>query len=98
MNENILAEHVTDDGSQQVLATAPDLIALIDRESGKAVGVPEYRYGCHVAVLGVACSPRWTETARGIEIGGPKGYGYDLEYKPLGEHVEPRSVIDEFFQ
>lgn len=98
MNENILVEHVTDDGSQRVLATAPDLIALIDRESGKAVGVPEYRYGCHVAVLGIACSPRWTETARGIEIGGPKGYGYDLEYKPLGEHVEPRSVIDEFFQ
>jgi DUF917 family protein len=98
INENILAEHVAPDGTKRILATVPDLIALIDRDSGRAVGVPEYRYGCHVVVLGIACSPRWTETPRGIEVGGPKGYGYDLEYKPLGEYVEPRSVIEEFLE
>jgi DUF917 family protein len=96
INENILAEHVAADGTRRMLATVPDLIALVDRESGRAVGVPEYRYGCHVVVLGIACSPRWTETPRGIEVGGPKGYGYDLEYTPLGEYVKPRSVIEEF--
>ncbi|KAL3462464.1 hypothetical protein BJX64DRAFT_288366 [Aspergillus heterothallicus] len=96
INENILAEHVAEDGTTSVLATVPDLIALIDRDTGRAVGVPEYRYGCHVVVLGIACSPRWTETPRGIEVGGPKGYGYSLEYKPLGKYTEPRSVIDEF--
>ncbi|KAL2841747.1 hypothetical protein BJY01DRAFT_249415 [Aspergillus pseudoustus] len=96
INENILAEQVAPDGTTSVLATVPDLIALIDRDTGRAVGVPEYRYGCHVVVLGIACSPRWTETPRGIEVGGPKGYGYDLEYKPLGKYTEPRSVIDEF--
>lgn len=98
INENILAEHVAVDGTKRVLATVPDLIALIDTETGRAVGVPEYRYGCHVVVLGITCSPRWTETARGIEVGGPKGYGYDLEYTPLGEYVKPRSVIDEFLE
>ncbi|KAL3479413.1 hypothetical protein BJX99DRAFT_268353 [Aspergillus californicus] len=96
INENILAEHVATDGTTRVLATVPDLIALIDRDTGRAVGVPEYRYGCHVVVLGIACSPRWTETPRGIEVGGPRGYGYDMEYSPLGEYTEPRSVIDEF--
>lgn len=96
INENILAEHVSDDGKTKILATVPDLIALIDSQSGKPVGVPEYRYGCHVVVLGIACSPRWSETPRGIEVGGPKGYGYELEYKPLGQYVEPRSVIAEF--
>src|SRR5699024_3437228 len=96
VNENILAEHVPEGGEPRVLATVPDLIALIDSQSGKPVGVPEYRYGCHVTVLGIPCSPRWSETERGIEVGGPKGYGYDLEYRPLGKYAEPRSVISEF--
>jgi DUF917 family protein len=98
INENILAEHVAPDGTTKVLATVPDLIALIDRDTGRAVGVPEYRYGCHVVVLGIACSPRWTETPRGLEVGGPKGYGYDLEYKPLGQYSEPRSVLEELLE
>lgn len=96
VNENILAEHVPERGESRVLATVPDLIALIDSQSGKPVGVPEYRYGCQVTVLGIPCSPRWSETQRGIEVGGPKGYGYDLEYRPLGKYAEPRSVISEF--
>ncbi|KAL2786144.1 hypothetical protein BJX66DRAFT_347021 [Aspergillus keveii] len=98
INENILAEHVAPDGTTKVLATVPDPIALIDRDTGRAVGVPEYRYGYHVVVLGIACSPRWTETPRGLEVGGPKGYGYDLEYKPLGQYSEPRSVVEEFLE
>lgn len=98
VNENILAEHVCDDddGSTSVIATVPDLIALLDRDTGKPVGVPEYRYGCHVVVLGMACSPRWTDSARGIEIGGPHGYGYDLPYKPLGAFQDPHSVIEQY--
>jgi len=48
-------------------------------------------------VIGITASEKWTSTARGIEIGGPKGFGFDdLEYKPLGKFKKPRSVIDEF--
>jgi hypothetical protein len=48
-------------------------------------------------VLGITASEKWTSTARGLEIGGPKGFGFDkLEYKPLGRFCKPRSVIDEF--
>lgn len=96
INENILAEHEAEDGTKTMLATVPDLIALLDTQTGRAVGVPEYRYGCHVTVLAIACSPRWSETQRGIDIGGPKGYGYDVEYRPIGTYVEPRSVIEEY--
>ncbi|RDL30690.1 uncharacterized protein BP5553_10035 [Venustampulla echinocandica] len=95
-NENIYVEHTDSDGTKKIVASAPDLIAVLDKETGRAVGVPEYRYGYHVVVIGITCSPRWTETERGIEIGGPKGYGYDFEYVPLGKYVEPRSVIMEY--
>ena len=95
-NENIIAEHVDDDGKSSIIAAVPDLIAILDTESGRALGVPEFKYGYRVTVLGLTCSPRWTDTPRGLEIGGPKAFGYDIEYKPIGEYAEPKSVIKEF--
>lgn len=48
-------------------------------------------------VIGITASEKWTSTERGLEIGGPKGFGFnELEYKPLGKFSKPRSVIDEF--
>lgn len=95
-NENILAEHTAEDGTKSIIAAVPDLISVLDTDSGKALGVPEFKYGYRVTVLGITCSPRWTDTPAGLAIGGPKAFGYDVEYKALGEYVEPRSVIEEF--
>lgn len=95
-NENIYAKHVAEDGSEAYIATVPDLISVLDTQSGLALGVPEYRYGLMVTVLAIACSPRWTDTARGLEYGGPKAFGYDIEYRPVGSYVEPKSVIAEY--
>lgn len=95
-NENIIAEHTTDGGAKSIVASVPDLISVLDTDSGRALGVPEFKYGYRVTVLGITCSPRWTETPAGLAIGGPKAFGYDVEYKALGEYVEPKSVIEEF--
>lgn len=95
-NENIFAEHTSEDGETSIIAAVPDLIAILDNGSGRALGVPEFKYGYRVTVIGITCSPRWTETPAGIEIGGPKAFGYDIEYKPLGVYAEPRSVIEEY--
>ncbi|OCL04608.1 DUF917-domain-containing protein [Glonium stellatum] len=96
-NENIAALYMKDDGNEDVLAIVPDLISIIDAQNGEAIGTPEYRYGLLVIVLGITASEKWTSTARGIEIGGPKAFGLnDTEYKPLGKFVKPRSVIDEY--
>jgi DUF917 family protein len=96
-NENIYAKHVKDDGTEEYVAMVPDLIAVLDTQSGKALGVPEYRYGVMVTVLGITCSPRWSDTPKGLEIGGPAAMGYDdVVYKPLGKYVEPKSVVLEY--
>ena len=72
-------------------------MCVLDSQNGEALGTQEYRYGLLVLVIGITASEKWTSTARGIEIGGPKGFGFDdLEYKALGEFKKPRSVIDEF--
>lgn len=81
----------------QILAIVPDLICVLDAHNGEALGTQEYRYGLPVIVLGITASEKWTSTARGLKIGGPKGFGFDdLEYKPLGKFSKPHSVIDEF--
>lgn len=96
-NENIAAFRVKEDGTEETLAVVPDLISVIDAQSGEAIGTPEYRYGLLVTVLGITASDKWTSTERGIEIGGPAAFGLtDVEYKPLGKFVKPKSVIDEY--
>jgi DUF917 family protein/N-methylhydantoinase A/oxoprolinase/acetone carboxylase beta subunit len=95
-NENIFVEHTADDGTVSFIAAVPDLIVILDNGSGRALGVPEFKYGYHVTVVGITCSPRWTETAFGIEVGGPKAFGYNVPYKALGKYAEPRSVIEEY--
>ncbi|KAK6382988.1 hypothetical protein LTS17_003658 [Exophiala oligosperma] len=95
-NENIYAKHIADDGTETYLATVPDLISVLDTQSGCALGVPEFRYGLLVTVLGITCSPRWSNTKRGLEYGGPEAFGYKIDYKPLGVFVEPKSVVLEY--
>ncbi|KAH6723923.1 hypothetical protein BKA61DRAFT_648951 [Leptodontidium sp. MPI-SDFR-AT-0119] len=91
-NENIVAIV-----GEEVVCSVPDLICVIDAQNGEAIGTPEYRYGLLVVVLGIVASEKWTSTPRGLEIGGPKGFGMDhIEYKPLGVFRKPRSVIEEY--
>lgn len=96
-NENIYAKHIRGNGTEEYVAMVPDLIAVLDTQSGKALGVPEYRYGVLVTVLGIACSPRWSDTPKGLEIGGPAAMGFpEVAYTPLGKYVEPKSVVLEY--
>ncbi|KAI6780607.1 uncharacterized protein J7T54_008525 [Emericellopsis cladophorae] len=98
-NENIFAKKVHPDGNEEILAVVPDLVTVLDAQNGEALGTQDYRYGLPVVVIGITASERWTSTARGLEIGGPKGFGFhDLEYKPLGKFSKPASVIDEYEQ
>jgi DUF917 family protein len=96
-NENIIASHTSPDGETKTIASVPDLICVLDAASGRALGVPEFKYGYKVTVLGITCSPRWKETEMGLRIGGPAAFGYEnVEYVSLGWYVEPLSVIKEF--
>ncbi|KAK0748418.1 hypothetical protein B0T21DRAFT_356524 [Apiosordaria backusii] len=103
-NENIAAIKIHDgqeegalENQEDVLAIVPDLICVIDAQNGEAIGTPEYRYGLLVMVIALAASDKWTGSKRGIELGGPKAFGFEhLEYEPLGTFIKPVSIIDEF--
>ncbi|KAE8417981.1 hypothetical protein BDV36DRAFT_167216 [Aspergillus pseudocaelatus] len=79
---------------QEIICTVPDLISILGQD-GEAIGSQELRYGLKVNVIAMAAHPLWT-TKEGLGIGGPKGFGLDMEWTKLGEYWEPRSVIEEF--
>ncbi|KAJ3870023.1 hypothetical protein EV359DRAFT_28603 [Lentinula novae-zelandiae] len=94
-NENIVAIAMSDSGDK-VVVSVPDLICVCDALTGEAIGTPEYRYGLLVFVLGIQGSERWTSSTRGIQIGGPRAFGMDIDYKPLGIFKRPCSIIEEY--
>jgi DUF917 family protein len=76
-NEHLLAER---DGA--VVASTPDLICVLDNETGEPITTEGMRYGNRVAVLGVPCDSRWT-TPEGLRVTGPRAFGYDHDYLPI---------------
>lgn len=97
-NENAFVEATpTAKGKKCILASVPDLIAVLDSETGSGLGTPEYKYGLKVTIIAIAASPRWTDTKRGLALGGPSSMGFDsIEYVPIGKYSVPRSVISAY--
>jgi len=82
-NEHLIARR---DG--RVIATCPDLITLIDRETAIGIGNPDFEKGQAVSVLGFPADPLW-RTEAGLNVFSPRYFGYDLEYIPIEDRLGP---------
>lgn len=76
-NEYLVAN---EDGQQH--AMVPELICIVDAETGQAIGTEEQRYGLRVAVLALP-APLLLTTPLALESVGPRAFGYDFDYVPL---------------
>lgn len=65
------------DNSPEV--TVPELICVMDSESGEAIGTETLRYGQRVVVV-VLPAPPVQMTKKGLEHVGPRAFGYDLDF------------------
>jgi DUF917 family protein len=79
-NENLVAEV---DG--RTVASVPDLITVLDLETGLPITTESLRFGFRVAVVGIPCSEKW-RTKEALEVVGPKYFGYDTPYIPIEAH------------
>nr|WP_235022315.1 DUF917 domain-containing protein [Amycolatopsis alkalitolerans] len=75
-NEHLVAAR---DGS--TLASVPDLICVLHTETSEAVTTETLRFGQRVTVIAAPADPRW-HTEAGIELAGPRYFGYDID--PVG--------------
>jgi DUF917 family protein len=76
-NENLVAFR---DG--QVVATVPDIIALLDPETGLPITNERLRYGQRAVVVGIP-TPEIMRTPEALAVWGPQQFGYDVPFVPL---------------
>ncbi|TQM13450.1 DUF917 domain-containing protein [Pseudonocardia kunmingensis] len=72
-NEHLVARR---DGVVEV--TTPDLIIVLDTDSGEPVTTEALRFGHRVSVLAAPADERW-HSPGGIELVGPRYFGYDTD-------------------
>jgi len=72
-NENLI---VRSNGA--VLAAVPDLISLIEAESGRPLTTEGMRYGLRVHVVGIPSSPLWWRPDA-LKLVEPRVFGYDID-------------------
>ncbi|WP_332900385.1 DUF917 domain-containing protein [Haladaptatus sp. CMSO5] len=82
-NENLVAR----DSAHGVIASVPDLITVVDAETGDPVTTEGLKYGHRVRVIGMPCSPKW-RTDEGLSLVGPDYFGYSIDYRPIEELQE----------
>lgn len=70
------------DGMPRVMT--PDLICTMDSDSGEAIGTESLRYGQRVTIIALPAPPIM-RTPKGLELVGPKAFGYELKFKSVFE-------------
>lgn len=76
-------EHILSYRDGEVDVTVPDLICIIDAE-GVPVTNPFYEKGQRLTIFALPAPKEWT-TERGLEVFGPKSFGFDIEYVPFNK-------------
>lgn len=76
-------EHILSYKDGEVDVTVPDLICVIDA-NGVPVTNPVYEKGQRLTIFALPAPKEWT-TERGLEVFGPKSFGFDIEYVPFTE-------------
>ena len=66
------------------IVTTPDLICILDHENAQPITTETLAYGQRVDVIGMPCVPEWHQPGM-LELVGPKAFGYDIPYVPMGE-------------
>lgn len=82
-NENLVARV---DGT--VLCVVPDLICVLEAETGEPITTEGLRYGQRVSVVGIS-TPNMMRTPEALKVFGPACFGLDVAFRPV------ESLIDE---
>lgn len=76
-NENLIARQ-----GGRVLAIVPDLICVLDSETGEPITTEGLRYGQRVKVLGIS-TPEMMRTPEALATFGPSAFGLDEPFVPV---------------
>jgi DUF917 family protein len=66
----------------KIVATTPDIITLLEQETGTPISSEILQFGLNVNIIALPAPSLWT-TPKGLDVVGPRVFGYDVEYQPI---------------
>lgn len=75
-------EFLSIEEERRYLATTPDILCLLDVNTGLPIPADLVKYGNAVHVLALPVDPIW-RTAEGLALVGPRYFGLETDYVPL---------------
>jgi DUF917 family protein len=72
-NENLVLRR-----GDEVLAAVPDLISVVEMDSGQPLTTEGMRFGLRVHVVGMPSSPLWWRP-QALPLVQPRAFGYDID-------------------
>lgn len=79
---DIKNEYLTARLGDQLLASVPDLICILDYETAQPINAERLRYGQRVSVFAIGC-PDHYRTSDALKVVAPRCFGFDFDYTPL---------------
>ena len=79
MTINVQNEYLIATIDGECIATVPDLICVIDRETLLPISSERLRYGLRIAVIGIP-TPKLYKTPEAMEVTDPRAFGFDIDY------------------
>jgi len=84
LNIEFQNEHLIATVEGEVLAVVPDLICILDLETGEPITTEGMRYGQRVRVITIT-PPEIMRTPEALAVFGPRAFGIDHDYRPRDE-------------
>ncbi len=76
---------------EQVVASVPDLITVLDYETSTPINAERLRYGQRVSVVGVGC-PAFYRSPAAMAVVAPRCFGFDCDFAPLEDLARHHQV------
>jgi uncharacterized protein len=79
---NIKNEYLLARLGDKVAASVPDLITIVDYETGSPINAERLRYGQRVSVFATGC-PDFYRSEAALKVVAPRCFGFDVDYVPV---------------
>ena len=90
---NVKNEYLVARIDDEVVASVPDLITILDYETSTPINAERLRYGQRVTVYGVGC-PDYYRKAQALAVVAPRCFGFDFDFIPIEELAHTHCTIE----
>lgn len=86
-NEYLIAKN-----NGKIVATTPDILMLLEQETGTPITSEWLQYGLKVNLIALPAPEIWT-SPEGLALVGPRQFGYEADYKPIQKSRSKNTIL-----